>query len=801
MLAPRTPKVCTPVGGRPAIVRLLELQACFRFDPTILVVGHLAQAVRNEVEPAFPHVEFVYQDRQLGTGHAARQGAQLLTARRFEGAVLVMAGDKVIEPRALQKLVASFRADRPDLAVLVAPVGNDSSAGRIVTGSDGQILRIIEAADLRSAEAENRTFDIGGVVLNARETEKRITGENQGIYLFQANALCQALENLGRDNVQGEEYLTDTVDYLSRSGRRVIPIATDDPGDVLGFNDPVDLLEIEEHLHRRAGASLNLARPLDRSVFQPPTQWVRRLREQDPAVQTMLGNIYANDASLCAEKRQHLLRTVELFIDCFGTAGRVAVVRAPGRLNIMGRHIDHRGGCVNLMAIDREQILVARPRKDSVVRARNADAVRFPDLEFSVDDLLRMVRLDDWRDFVGNSTVVGMVRDLRGDWGNYLKAALLRLQQQFRDRRIRGLDCVVGGDIPMAAGLSSSSALVVAMAEALVLANRLDVTAQEFVNVCGEGEWFVGTRGGAGDHAGIKLSQSGQVAQVEFFPFSVGGYVEFPRDYAMVVCNSRIQARKSAEALDAFNERIASYELGVRIIRQRFPRYAGRIEHLRDISPARLGVEPAEIYRLLRGVPETATSQQLRAELGRDIYEKVTSDHGPRRMYSLRARMLYGIAECERSQLCLELLRECRMQELGQLMVVSHDGDRVVGQDGQPVFFSVGDPFLNARIQDLGSRDPRRCSAAQLRLQPGAYACSVPRIDRMVDIALATPGVLGAQLAGAGFGGCIMVLAQAEAAPDVIQRMNRFYYEPENVEPAAMNVTPIAGCSALRIDI
>ena len=70
-----------------------------------------------------------------------------------------------------------------------------------------------------------------------------------------------------------------------------------------------------------------------------------------------------------------------------------------------------------------------------------------------------------------------MLEAARGDWANYVKASILRLQEQFRDRRLRGMDMMVSGDIPMGAGLSSSSALVVATAEAVTAFNRLPVSA------------------------------------------------------------------------------------------------------------------------------------------------------------------------------------------------------------------------------------------------------------------------------------------------------------------------------------
>ena len=65
----------------------------------------------------------------------------------------------------------------------------------------------------------------------------------------------------------------------------------------------------------------------------------------------------------------------------------------------------------------------------------------------------------------------------------------------------------------------------------------------------------------------------------------------------------------------------------------------------------------------------------------------------------------------------------------------------------------------------LKSGNPDRIERAQLVWQPGRYACSLPMIERMVDAATATEGVAGAQLAGAGLGGCLMVLVRREAVP------------------------------------
>jgi N-acetylgalactosamine kinase len=514
----------------------------------------------------------------------------------------------------------------------------------------------------------------------------------------------------------------------------------------------------------------------------------------------LLRAIYGENESLREQKRLRLLSAVELFIDRFGAAGPVTIIRAPGRVNLMGRHVDHRGGCVNLMAIDREHILVARPRNDATVHARNADAGQFGDLEFSVGDLLAQVGLDDWREFVNSATVTQLVRDLAGDWGNYLKAPMLRLQQQFKDRLIHGVDCVVSGDIPIAAGLSSSSALVVAMADALVLTNGLPLTAHDLVDVCGEGEWFVGTRGGSADHAAVKLSQARRVAHVGFFPFAIKEYVPFPDGYSLVICNSRVHARKAAGARDIFNERIASYEFAVRWVKQRFPNYAPLIHHLRDICPETLGVDAADIYRILLEVPERIAPEALKHKFGEETFAALTQSHTPPSSYGLRGRLLFGIAECERSKRAFDLLKQGDLIQFGVLMNISHDGDRVFDSGGAPYTVDVSDSAIHARIADLESGDPARIARAHLHAQPGIYACSIPEIDAMMGIALRVPGVLGAQLSGAGLGGCMMALVEQAAAASVIQTMTNGYYAPRDLEPGAFEFAPVAGSGPLNVD-
>ena len=149
-------------------------------------------------------------------------------------------------------------------------------------------------------------------------------------------------------------------------------------------------------------------------------------------------------------------------------------------------------------------------------------------------------------------------------------------------------------------------------------------------------------------------------------------------------------------------------------------------------------------------------------------------------------------------------LKQQDMAALGELMKISHDGERCFrvqdDLEATPFATDISDDRLHALIDDLISWDARRVEAAQLHRQPGAYRCSIREIDALVDIACRTPGVLGAQIAGAGLGGCTMVLAESDAVDELTRRLQELFYRPLGLELGVNVCTPSAGSCLLRID-
>ena len=554
--------------------------------------------------------------------------------------------------------------------------------------------------------------------------------------------------------------------------------------DLMAFNNPQELLAIEEVYRQREGPAVVEAPSNHRETLAPAGAWVDLLQNPSAAARRQFRQWYGEEVPW-----QQLRNVLRAFMHRYGADRPVAIVRSPGRINLMGRHIDHQGGSVNVMAVNREIILVAAPRSDDVVTLANTEGARFPEEAFRISDLVANLNWDDWQRVIDGPRLQRLLDAARGDWANYIKAAILRLQELFRDRRLRGLDMMVGGDIPMGAGLSSSSALVVATAEAVRVFNRLPVSARRLVSLCGEGEWFVGTRGGAADHAAIKLSHRGCVTRVGFFPFRIEGSARFFPEHDLVACNSGIYAGKSREARNTFNAKVTAYHIGRTWFKMLRPDLAPRIEHLRDMNPEHLGLTRAAFGQLLCQLPARITRTKVQAAFGqmagaeRDRLERLFLSHeAPADGYAVRGVVLFGLSEMARAQRCLGLMKRNDARGLGQLMNRSHDGDRVSRATSRNTWRRVS---ANSADGPLAAWSRRRGRGADIAELSGDYGCSLPELDRIVDIAQRQPGVEGAQLAGAGLGGCIMVLVQKAHTADLLKTLSEQGIQAEVFRPIA----------------
>ncbi len=357
---------------------------------------------------------------------------------------------------------------------------------------------------------------------------------------------------------------------------------------------------------------------------------------------------------------------------------------------------------------------------------------------------------------------------------------------------------MVSGNI-IGQGLSSSSALVVATMEAVLQVNGLDLPITERIDLYGTGEWYVGTRGGSGDHSSMLYGRRDYVGHMTFFPSSVE-LIPFPSGYKIVVCNSLVEARKSAGAKSTFNQRVATYEIAMLLLKAGFPVVEAHADHLRDVTPRALGCTESDIYRMLKALPETITRDRLFEALPdrkADLQKLFKTHDDPPGGYAVRDVCIFGLAECERGRICAEFLKTGSMDRFGKLMYIGHDGDRVVeyGEDGRSNAWKkrVTDEDLSRLIQASESDDADQRETAHIWRQPGGYGCSCDELDHLVDTVKRVSGVVGASLTGAGLGGPVVVLVREDAVSSVVDAVQKNYYEPRGLTPSAEVCSSVEG--------
>jgi len=240
------------------------------------------------------------------------------------------------------------------------------------------------------------------------------------------------------------------------------------------------------------------------------------------------------------------------------------VVRAPGRVNLIGEHIDYCGLPVFPMAIQRSVRIAFDARADRDVHLANRDSGFTP----------------------STFTLTASIPPApAGDWGNYARAAAQALVQRFPS--LRGIDALVESDLPIAAGLSSSSALVVAMALAILHANGLTIAPLELMDLLAHGERYVGTAGGGMDQSIILGAQAGCASRIDFHPLRLTP-TTVPADWRFIVAWSMVHAEKSGAARQKYNERPRQADEARRLV-------AARLGHAADTSyPALLAALPPE---------------------------------------------------------------------------------------------------------------------------------------------------------------------------------------------------------------
>lgn len=429
---------------------------------------------------------------------------------------------------------------------------------------------------------------------------------------------------------------------------------------------------------------------------------------------------------------------------------------APGRTNLIGEHTDYNNCPVLPFAVDLKISGCFAKREDKLVRIIDVN----PDhgsCEFPIENPLPPFET--------------------GSWGNYPKAAIQAIMADKNLKDPCGYDCIIHSTIPSAGGMSSSSAFVVLSGLIFSTVNAVQYPKIQYSSLMAEAERYVGTQGGGMDQAASINGEVGKVLKIDFHPLSCRSF-SVPQGVTFVVANTLIKAQKTKSALVLYNSKPAECRLAVALLQKKLTPYLKKpfeFHFLGDLTPENIGISEEErndliFNKLLK--KEGYSYQDLSQELNlscEEIAQKYCrmADGSllpePKGGFALLRRTRHVLTEWKRVEMCAHRLEEGEVEEVGRLMVASHESCR----------------------------------------DDGEFSC--PELNALVEFCLKA-GALGSRMTGAGYGGCTVSLVRNEDVDKFKKAIRRDYYDnylkethPEMTEEmkasAIFSVSPSQGAS------
>lgn len=224
------PKVLHKVAGKSMVVRVVECAQKISPDHIHVVVGHMAELVKDELNK-YVSVNFSIQKELLGTGDAVKAALPQIGPEVKD--ILVLCGDvPLIKEKSLSDFIWSHQNREAVVSVLAVELENPFGYGRIISDEKGDILCIKEESD-------------------ADDEEKKITTVNSGIYIFNRNFLVSAIDEIKPENSQAEYYLTDLVEIAKNRDVKMIFSKIEDKNQVIGVNTIMDLKNAEQQINNK----------------------------------------------------------------------------------------------------------------------------------------------------------------------------------------------------------------------------------------------------------------------------------------------------------------------------------------------------------------------------------------------------------------------------------------------------------------------------------------------------------------------------------------------------------------------
>lgn len=335
----------------------------------------------------------------------------------------------------------------------------------------------------------------------------------------------------------------------------------------------------------------------------------------------------AGDAPRAEDRAAQFARcALELLHRGVAADASAVCVFVPGRVEVMGKHTDYCGGRSLLCAVDRGFHFVATRREDRVVRVVSIDEADAFETTIDVDLPLRP-----------------------GHWSNYPLTTIRRLARNF-EQQWTGCDIAFTSDLPPAAGLSSSSALIIGAYLVLAAINGLDQHAAYRRNIqtpedlasylgCVEngssyheltGDLGVGTFGGSQDHTAILFARPHALVQYRFSPVHHEATVSLPQAFRFVIASSGVKAEKTGDARERYN---AVSLRAWRLVSLWNDSQRDKATNLREVLTQPDG--PRRLQTLIEALPSAVEQRFMTERLSQ--YQQETGDFIPRATDAIRS--------------------------------------------------------------------------------------------------------------------------------------------------------------------
>ncbi len=459
------------------------------------------------------------------------------------------------------------------------------------------------------------------------------------------------------------------------------------------------------------------------------------------------------------EQRQRWAQFICFFKKIYKHERPLFIARSPGRVNIIGEHIDYSLYEVLPMAIAADVLIgVSHPPEDDHhsqeirISLANVDSQKFKSVEF------------------GFSTDENVDIDATThEWTNYFKAglngAVSLLRRKVQGFKPRSMHILVDGTVPVGGGLSSSAALVCASALAVLRANGIEnVYKKELVELAIVSERSVGVNSGGMDQAASVFSIKGDALSVSFSPHLHAEAIAFPKldpSITFMIAQSFVAADKHTTAPECYNLRVVECTLAAEVMASAL---ALKLED--DVSP---------LSRSLRGVQTayfnckdgtTSPTEQLRTMLSLiPIVLPKKDGYTLPEIASLLSLLPSTLSETFAAKFPIRASRFLLAQRATH---VFSEALRVLE------FKSLLQSQPTLSSSDLLPRLGAIMNATQSSCRD-VYDCSCSELDQLCTIAVGA-GAYGSRLTGAGWGGCSVHLVPKEKVNEVKGAWERKYY-------------------------